>query len=147
MTKFAFALLITAFVSTSAMAQSTVVTPVGNVVSVEGVGTVSQGNTLGNLVKDQRIFDGANIVTTASGTVVVRLPSGCLVSLAPNQSVKIDSKLDCPTQVSRIQNIGATPGSQAGAGSAAGGGGGALGLGALGVGALGAYSNQRGSGS
>ena len=146
MTKFAFALLITAFVSTSAMAQSTVVTPVGNVVSVEGVGTVSQGNTLGNLVKDQRIFDGANI-TTASGTVVVRLPSGCLVSLAPNQSVKIDSKLDCPTQVSRIQNIGATPGSQAGAGSAAGGGGGALGLGALGVGALGAYYNQRGSGS
>ena len=146
MTKFAFALLITAFVSTSAMAQSTVVTPVGNVVSVEGVGTVSQGNTLGNLVKDQRIFDGANI-TTASGTVVVRLPSGCLVSLAPNQSVKIDSKLDCPTQVSRIQNIGATPGAQAGAGSAAGGGGNASGLVFLGVGALGAYLNQRASGS
>ena len=146
MTKFAFALLITAFVSTSAMAQSTVVTPVGNVVSVEGVGTVSQGNTLGNLVKDQRIFDGANI-TTASGTVVVRLPSGCLVSLAPNQSVKIDSKLDCPTQVSRIQNIGATPSAQAGAGSAAGGGGNASGLVFLGVGALGAYYNWRASGS
>ena len=140
MTKFAFALLMTACVSTGAMAQSTVVTPVsgiGKVLSIDGVGTVSQGNTLANLVVDQSIFDGANIVTTASGTAVVRLPSGCLVSLAPNKTVRVDSKLDCPTQIARIQNTG-------GATVAGGGGGGnASGLVLLGVGALGAYYNQR----
>ena len=142
MTKFAFALLMTAFVSTGAMAQ-VVPGAVGVVQSTEGLVTVSQGNTLGNAFINERIFDGARVVTTGTGTAVVRLNNGCLIKLDPNQSVTIDSRLDCRAQVASIQSTGA----QAGAGSAAGGGGNASGLVFLGVGALGAYYNWRASGS
>ena len=142
MTKFAFALLMTAFVSTGVMAQ-VVPGAVGVVQSTEGLVTVSQGNTLGNAFKEQRILDGARVVTTGTGTAAVRLNNGCLIGLDPNQSVTIDSRLDCRAQVASIQSTGA----QAGAGSAAGGGGNASGLVFLGVGALGAYYNWRASGS
>ena len=143
MTKFAFALLMTAFVSTGVMAQ-VVPGAVGVVQSTEGLVTVSQGNTLGNAFINERILDGARVVTTGTGTTVIRLiNNGCLIRLDPNQSVTIDSRLGCTAQVASIQSTGA----QAGAGSAAGGGGNASGLVFLGVGALGAYYNQRGSGS
>ena len=142
MTKFAFALLMTAFVSTGVMAQ-VVPGAVGVVQSTEGLVTVSQGNTLGNAFINERIFDGARVVTTGTGTTVIRLNNGCLIRLDPNRSVTIDSRLDCTAQVASIQNTGA----QAGAGSAAGGGGNASGLVFLGVGALGAYYNWRASGS
>ena len=60
MTKFAFALLMTAFVSTGAMAQ-VVPGAVGVVQSTDGLVTVSQGNTLGNAFINERIFDGGQI--------------------------------------------------------------------------------------
>ena len=142
MTKFAFALLMTAFVSTGAMAQ-VVPGAVGVVQSTEGLVTVSQGNTLGNAFINERILDGARVVTTGTGTTVIRLDNGCLIRLDPNQSVTIDSRLGCTAQVASIQSTGA----QAGAGSAAGGGGNASGLVFLGVGTLGAYYNWRASGS
>ena len=138
MTKFAFALLMTAFVSTGVMAQ-VVPGAVGVVQSTEGLVTVSQGNTLGNAFINERIFDGARVVTTGTGTTVVRLNTGCLIKLDPNQSVTIDSRLDCTAQVASIQNTGAVAAGQGAANPA--------GLAALGVGALGAYLHQRASGS
>ena len=148
MTKFAFALLMTAFVSTGAMAQ-VVPGAVGVVQSTDGLVTVSQGNTLGNAFKEQRILDGARVVTTGTGAAVVRLiNNGCLIKLDPNQSVTIDSRLGCTAQVASIQSTGAVAAGQ-GAGAVAAGQGAAnpAGLVALGVGALGAYLNQRASGS
>lgn len=138
MTKFAFALLMTAFVSTGAMAQ-VVPGAVGVVQSTDGLVTVSQGNTLGNAFKEQRILDGARVVTTGTGAAVVRLNNGCLIKLDPNQSVTIDSRLDCTAQVASIQSTGAVAAGQGAANPA--------GLAALGVGALGAYLHQRSSGS
>ena len=102
MTKFVFALLMTAFVSTGVMAQAEP-GAVGVIESVDGLATVSQANRLGNAVKDVRILDGARIVTTGTGTTVVKLNNGCLVKLDPNQSVTIDSKLDCRAQVASIK--------------------------------------------
>ena len=147
MTKFAFALLMTAFVSTGAMAQ-VVPGAVGVVQSTDGLVTVSQGNTLGNAFKEQRILDGARVVTTGTGAAVIRLDNACLIKLDPNQSVTIDSSLDCRAQVASIQSTGAVAAGQ-GAGAVAAGQGAAnpAGLAALGVGALGAYLHQRASGS
>ena len=137
MTKFAFALVMTAFVSTGVMAQA-VPGAVGVVQSTDGLVTVSQANTLGNAVKDVRILDGARIVTTGTGTTVVRLNSGCLVKLDPNQSVTIDSKLDCRAQVASIENTVPVATGQGISNP--------IGLAALGVGALGAYYTARASG-
>lgn len=119
MTKFAFALLLTACVSTSAMAQGPAAS-VGVVQSVDGLATVSQGNTMGNLFKEERILNGARVVTTSTGSAVIKLDNGCLISLAPNQAVTIDSRLDCKALVAGITGTG---GVAAGAAAGAGGGG------------------------
>ena len=133
MTKFAFALLTTAFVSTGVMAQA-VPGAVGVIQSTDGLVTVSQANTLGNAVKDVRILDGARIVTTGTGTTVVKLDNGCLVKLDPNQSVTIDSKLDCRAQVASIQTtVPVAAGTGVGTGVV---------LGVLGVGAIALIGNQ-----
>ena len=138
MIKFAFAMLVTAFVSTGVMAQA-VSGVVGVIQSTDGLATVSQANTLGNAVKDERILEGARIVTTGTGTMVVKLNNGCLIKLDPNQSVIIDSKLDCRAQVASIQTTVPVAVGQGVANP--------VGLVALGVGVLGAYYTMRASGS
>ena len=120
MTKLAFALLLTAFASTAALAQGPGES-VGVVQSVDGLVTVSQGNTLGNVVKDEKILNGARVVTTSTGSAVVKLNNGCLISLAPNQSVTVDPRLDCKALVASIQSTGAGA-FAAGAGAGAGNG-------------------------
>ena len=140
MTKFAFALLMTAFVSTGAMAQG-VPGAVGIIQSTDGLVTVSQDNALGNAFKDARILDGARVVTTGTGTTVVRLNNGCLVKLEPNQSVTIDSKLDCKAQVDSIRST-----STVSASGGESGGFNTVGLAALGLGVIGAVASQRSSG-
>ena len=106
MTKFTFALLLTAFASTSAMAQGPTES-VGVVQSVNGLVTVSQGNTLGNVVEDEKILSGARVVTTSTGSTVIKLNNGCIISLAPNQAVTIDSRLECKALVAGIVGTGA----------------------------------------
>lgn len=98
MKKFTFALLLTACVGTGALAQA----PVGVVQDVQGLVTVSQGNTMGNLVKDLRIADGARLVTTSTGTAHITLDNGCRITLEPNQAITIDSRLDCKALVAAI---------------------------------------------
>ena len=140
MTKFAFALLMTSFVSTGVMAQGAPVVPasVGAIQSTDGLVTVSQANTLGNAFKDERLLDGARVATTGTGTTVIRLDNGCVIRLEPNQSVTINTKLDCRAQVAGIQSIGFVA---AGAGQGVSN---PVGLAALGLGLIGAYANQRG---
>ena len=146
MTKFAFALLMTSFVGTAAMAQGAPVVPasVGAIQSTDGLVTVSQANTLGNAFRDERLLDGARVATTGTGTTSIRLDNGCVIKLEPNQSVTINSKLDCRVQVASIQStVLATAGASGFVGENP------VGLIALGAGAIGAYFNmrQRGSGS
>jgi len=87
------------------MAQGPAVVAV--VESVEGLATVSQGNTLGNLVKDQKIVNGARVVTTSTGSAVLKFNNGCVISLTPNQAVTIDSERECKALVAGIQSTGA----------------------------------------
>ena len=94
---------LTALFSTIAIAQ-TPMPAVGSVQSVNGLATVGQANTIGNAAQNQRILDGARLVTTSSGTLVVKLDNGCIIRLNPNQAVTINSKLDCPAIVAGIQS-------------------------------------------
>ena len=144
MTKFAFALLMTSFVSTNAMSQGapTVPSSVGAIQSTDGLVTVSQANTLGNAFKDERLLDGARVATTGTGTASIKLDNGCVIRLERNQSVTIDSRRDCRALVASIQStVPATAGASGFVGENP------VGLIALGAGAIGAYFNMRQHGS
>ena len=118
---------------------------VGVVTRVEGLVTVSQGNTLGNAFKDEVILQNARVVTTASGSTTMRLKNGCVIDLKPNQAVTVDIRRECKAILASVQPGGvlvAGPGgagfaSAGGAGFASAGGAGfasAGGVGAVGVG-------------
>lgn len=74
--------------------------------SVNGLVTISQGNTLGNAVSGSSFGNGARIVSTSTGSAVVMLANGCRVPLGPNQSVAIDTSLPCSAQTAAVQTTG-----------------------------------------
>ena len=101
MTKYSFALLFTVCASTAALAQAPA-SAVGVATKVQGLVTVSQGNMLGNLVKDTPLSNGARVVTTSTGFADLQLSNGCAIALLPNQAITINSQLDCKAQVAGI---------------------------------------------
>ena len=105
MTKYSLALLLTVCASTAALAQAPA-PAVGTATRVQGLVTISQGNTLGNLAKDTPLTNGARIVTTSTGSADLQLSNGCVVSLLPNQAITINSQLDCKAQIAGIVPAG-----------------------------------------
>ena len=108
MTKFAFALMMTAFVSTASMAQVSpgpqgLPGPVASIQTIEGLATVNEGSTLISAFKGERILNGARIVTSANGSTVITMDNRCVISLSPNQAVTINTSLDCRTLVAGVQ--------------------------------------------
>ena len=139
MTKFAFALMMTAFVGTGSMAQG-LPGPVASVQTVDGLVTVSQGNSLINAFKGERILNGARIVTSANGSTVITMDNRCVISLSPNQAVTINTSLGCRDLVASIQPTvvaASDPGASGFVGSNP------VGLGALFGGLIGAGLNMR----
>ncbi len=124
MKKLTFALLLAALGSGGALAAD----PVGVAQTVQGIVTVSQGNTMGNLVKDLKIFDGMRLAAASTGSALIKLNNGCEISLAANESILIDAALDCKALVASITKP------PAGGGLAGGGGGGAFAGGGFGGG-------------
>lgn len=61
---------------------------------------------MGSMVKDSKVFDGARLVTTSTGRASIRLDNGCLINLAPNQTIIINSRLDCKALVASIKPTG-----------------------------------------
>ena len=104
MKNYLFTLLLTTCVSTSVFAQNPSV--VGVAERVEGLVTISQGNTLGNLVKDSTLVEGARVVATSTGNTTIRLNNSCRVELTANQAVTIDSTLDCKALLASVQSTG-----------------------------------------
>lgn len=143
MKKYTFGLLLAVCAATSVLAQapSAAAAAVGVVESVEGLVTVSQGNTLGNLVKDSTLVDGARVVTTSTGAASIRLTNKCRIDLSANQAVTIDSRLECKALVAGIQSTGA------GVAAAASGGGAIFTAASVGVLTLGLIASQNSSGS
>lgn len=108
MTKFKFALLLTAFAGTAALAQAPAAS-IGVAEEVRGLVTISQRKTLGNLVEDQKIFEGARVVTTSTGATVIKLDNGCRIRLNASQAITIDSRRECRALIASIEstrNIG-----------------------------------------
>ena len=105
MKKYLFSFLFTACLSTSIFAQAPSVVAVAE--SVEGLVTVSQGNTLGNLVKDSTLVEGARVVSTSTGSTTIRFNNKCRIELTFNQAVTIDSSLECKALLASVQSTGA----------------------------------------
>ena len=93
---------------------------VGVVTRVEGLVTVSQGNTMRNAFKDEVILQNARVVTTSSGSTTIRLNNGCVIDLKPNQAVTVDFKRECKVILAAIQPAGAVGVAGAGGVGAAG---------------------------
>ena len=126
MKKFTYLLSLSALCTTLSFAQTPAPEAVGVVTRVEGLVTVSQGNTMGNVFKDEVILQNARVVTTASGSTTIRLNNGCVIEMKPNQAVTVDIRRECKAILASIQPAGAMVASGVGVGSGVGG---AVGLG------------------
>ena len=126
MKKFTFLLSLGAAFTTVSFAQAPAPEGVGLVTRVEGLATVSQGDTLGNVFKDEVILQNARVVTTATGSTTIRLNNGCVIVLMPNQAVTVDARRECKALLAAIQPAGAV--GVAGAGVVVAGGVGAAGV-------------------
>jgi len=98
------AFLLAASAMTGAFAQAPAPS-VGAVQNVQGLATVSQGNTIGNVVLSSPVTNGALFVTTSTGSVVILLNNGCRVSLNPNQSVTINTGVPCAALVASVKPV------------------------------------------
>ena len=107
MKKFTFLLSLSAFCTTVAFAQTPAPEAVGVVTRVEGLVTVSQANTMGNVFKDEIILQNARVVTTANGSTTIRLNNGCVIEMKPNQAVTVDFRRECKAILAAIQPVGA----------------------------------------
>ena len=124
MKKFTFLLTLSAFFTTVSFAQAPAPQAVGVVTRVEGLVTVGQNNTMGNVSKDNFILENARVATTANGSTTIRLNNGCVIDLKPNQAVTVDLRRECKAILASIQPTGAVVASGAGSGA-----GGAVGVG------------------
>ena len=104
MKKFTLLLSLSAALTTVSFAQTPAPQSVGVMTRVDGLITVSQGNTLGNAFKEEVILQNARVVTTANGSTSMRLNNGCIVDLKPNQAVTIDIGRECKEIQASIQS-------------------------------------------
>jgi hypothetical protein len=94
-------LALTAFVGAAAYAQ----TPLGSVVSVQGVATATQGATGMTVTPGMPIQNGTRIVTTSNSTVTVRLNSGCTVTLPGGHGVTVLETMTCQQLVAAVAPV------------------------------------------
>ena len=120
MKKFTFLLSMGAVFTTVSFAQAPAPEAVGLVTRVEGLATVSQSDTLGNVFKDEVILQNARVVTTATGSTTIRLNNGCVIDLKPNQALTVDVRRECKALLAAIQPAGAVGVAGAGGVGAAG---------------------------
>ena len=106
MKKFTYLLSLSALCSTLSFAQTPPPEEVGVVTRVEGLVTVSQNNTLGNVFKDEVILQNARVVTTVTGSTTIRLKNGCIIDLKPNEAVTVDFRRECKALLAAIQPAG-----------------------------------------
>lgn len=98
-------LLLVAF-SVSPVWAQTPAPVVGTVQNVQGLVTVSQGNTLGNAASGTTLVNGSRVVATSSGSALITLNNGCRIPLAPNQAVVVNSGLSCNALLASVGGAG-----------------------------------------
>jgi hypothetical protein len=111
-----FLALLIAACSCAAWAQAPVPKPIGAVAEVHGLVTMSFGANVATVQPDTPVFDGARFVASSSGGAQLKFTDGCVVNLAPNQWIAIDSKLDCPDRIAAVRTLSDTAVASAGGG-------------------------------
>ena len=89
----------------AAIAQSAL----GTVSNVQGVVTATQGTTGTVVAPGSVIVNGTRFVTTSTGTVTLRLNSGCVVTLQPAQSVTVLQNMTCQQLTAAVQPVPVAP--------------------------------------
>jgi hypothetical protein len=88
----------------SALAQA----PLGTVVNVNGIATVTTGTSGTAIVTGAPIVHGSRVITTSNGSVTVRLNNGCTINVPPGHAVTILSNLTCQQLVAAVQPTATT---------------------------------------
>jgi len=118
MKKALIVLLVAGSAALSAWAQAPQNQPkvVGKLIKVEGLVTVSSGQSLANAVNDAKLIVGSRIVTTSSGFVTLNFDNGCDIRLEPNQSVTVEDSNNCAAILAAVQTLPVVAAAGAGAG-------------------------------
>ena len=96
------ALIVAACLLPLATAAQTVATVAAK---VEGLVTVSQGQSVGLLESGTRLPEGSRVVTGSSGSAVLRVGPNCEVTLQPNQTLQIPANRACSEVLASVQSI------------------------------------------
>lgn len=88
----------------SAFAQA----PLGTVSNVQGVVTATQGSSVVTVTPGAPIVTGTRFVTTGSGSVTLRLASGCTVTVPAGHAVTVLQNMTCPQLTAAVQPVVAT---------------------------------------
>jgi hypothetical protein len=96
-------------ISVCAIAQTQAPAPapvqLGTVDNVQGLVTMSDGTSIGNVVNGNAVLDGSRFVTSSSGSAVLKMSNGCDIRLKPSQSLTVQSGLNCDALVAAIQSL------------------------------------------
>jgi hypothetical protein len=104
-----FAATVVLSFSLSALGQQSKPIVVGKLKDVQGLVTVTSGNTLTNAVSEADLVSGTRIVTTASGEVTLAFFVGCDIKLKPLQTITVKDGLDCAALLASVQPVGILP--------------------------------------
>jgi hypothetical protein len=87
-------------------AQTQAPAQLGTVDEVQGLVTVSDGTSVGNVVNGNPVNDGSRFVTSSSGSVLLRMSHGCDIRLKPSQSLTVKDGLNCEALIAAIETLG-----------------------------------------
>jgi hypothetical protein len=78
----------------------------GTVTNVQGVATATTGTSGAAVAPGTAITNGMRIVTTSSGSVTLRMNSGCTVSVPANSGVTVLQSMSCQQLQAAVQPVG-----------------------------------------
>jgi hypothetical protein len=94
-------LALTAILGSAAFAQA----PLGTVSNVQGVVTATQGATGVTVTPGTVVQNGMRFVTTNSGSVTLRMNSGCTVTVPSGHGVTVLQSMTCQQLTAAVQPV------------------------------------------
>lgn len=98
-----YLLLSAAWLASAVLAQAPVpVTPIGVVMEVQGLVTVTDGRTGATVIKGAVINGGMRFVATSTGSATLRFHDDCEIRLRSGQALTVREDMDCPELVAAV---------------------------------------------
>lgn len=82
--------------------------PLGAVVGVSGIATVTTGASGTAIVAGAPIVHGSRVITTTNGSVTLRLNNGCVLTVPPGHAVTVLSNLSCQQLAAAVRPTATT---------------------------------------